>query len=110
MKNLGLLLVLALAAFAAIWLGVDDMLLGRDVVNPSDVPVPNVDPNSAADGAERGANSAADEVASWDGDVWKLILIGLAALAITIAWFRSTKFKWAVIGGGVAVILLTAFV
>lgn len=112
MKNIGLLLTLGVAAIAAVWLGLDDMLLGRNVVDPSNVPVPdvNADPNSVADSAQGGADKVADQVASWDGDVWKLIVIGLTALGITWAWFTSTKFKWAVIGGGIAVIVVVGFV
>lgn len=109
----GLAGIVLIGAFAAVgWLVFGDMLAGGGSVDPGsvqppDVPVPDV--NDAADRAQDGANTAADEVSSWTPETWKVIVLALIATAATVLWFRSAKFKWAVIGVGIALMAVVAF-
>lgn len=109
MKGIGTLAILAVGVLAALYLGVDTMLLGRDIpVDPSRVPLP--DANEAGDAAQRGANATADQVASWDALVWRWIVIGVLTTIGMVLWNTSAKFKGAVIGGAIVLIAVIALV
>ena len=97
----GTLVILAIGVLAALYLGVDTMILGRDI-DPSQVPIP--DPNEAGDAAQRGANETADQVESWSPLVWRWIVIALATTIGIGLWQSSAKFKGGVIGVIIAVI------
>lgn len=107
MKGIGTLVILGVGILAALYLGVDTMFLGRDI-DPTQVPLP--DPNQAGDAAQKGANTAADEVADWSPLVWRWIVIGVLTSIGMVLWNTSAKFKGAVIGGVVVLIALIVFV
>ncbi len=113
MKNIVYLFgFLVLLYVGMVTFDLDTALLGQDIMNSSTIPIgaPDVDPNSAADTAKGGADAAADQVESWSPQTLQMIVIGLLALGITIAWFRSPKLRYGVIGAGAALALLVAFV
>lgn len=113
MKNLVYLFgFLVLIYVALVTFDLDTALLHQDILNSSTIPIgaPDVDPNSAAEGAREGANKGADEVASWSPQTMQMIVIALLALGITAAIYRSPKLRYMLIGGGAAIILLVAFV
>ena len=75
-----------------------------------DVERPNVelpDPNTVGDKATQYGNTAADAVMGLSPNTWKMILLGLLAGYIAWLWFTRPKFKWAVIG---AAIMLVVFI
>jgi hypothetical protein len=113
MKNLVYLVgFLVFLYVLAVPFDLDTALLGQDIINQTTIPIgtPDVDPNSAADSAREGANKGADEVANWSPQTLQMIVIGLLALGITVAIYRSPKLRYMLIGGGAALILLIAFV
>lgn len=87
--------------------------LGGDITGtPPDVGRPEIqlpDANEAGDAASDAAGNAADEVGSWSINTWKMILIGLGALGLSILWFRNPKFKYGVIGALIMVIVVVGF-
>ena len=103
---LGLLVVLIAGYFAWKYFGGELSGSAPDVARP-DIGVP--DANEAGNKAKDVADSAADEVATWSLQTWKLIVIGIVATALTLLWFRSAKFKWTAIGIFVAVVFFIGF-
>jgi hypothetical protein len=113
MKNLVYLFgLLVLIYVLAVPFDLDTALLNQDIINSSTIPIgtPDVDPDSAAGTARDGANKGADEVASWSPQTWQMIVIGLLALGITAAIYRSPKLRYMLIGAGAAIALLVAVV
>lgn len=67
-------------------------------------------PNEAGDAASDTLNDAADEVATWSLNTWKMILLGLAAFGLSYLWYKNPKFKYIVIGVLIAVVVIVGFV
>ena len=65
------------------------------------------DPNTVGDKATEYGNTAADVVMGLSANTWKIILIALGASYLAWLWFSRPKFKWAIIG---AFVMLLVFI
>jgi hypothetical protein len=68
------------------------------------------DPNTVGDKATDYGNTAADAIMGLTPGTWKIILIALGATYLAWLWFTRPKFKWAVIGGALMLLIIIGVV
>lgn len=70
----------------------------------------DVDVNKGAHGVKQGSDTLADQVQSWTPETWKIVIGLIIAAGVAWLWFNKPAFKWAVIGGGLMVLVVMVFV
>lgn len=105
MKNvLGLIVLIGIGVFVWMQLGGELSSSAPNIDRP-DINAP--DPDEVGDKATEYGNQAADLVMGLSPNTWKIILIALVASYLAWLWFNRPKFKWAIIGG---LIMLVVFI
>lgn len=60
--------------------------------------------NEAADQATEGAHGAIDWLQTLSPNTWRIITIMIVAGVVVVLWGRNPKFRWALIGIGIAAV------
>lgn len=111
MKGLGGLIMMGVALVAVyfLWTRFGGEFSGSaPQVDQPDIGIPDV--NEAGDKATDAANDAADEVGAWSLQTWKLIILGIVAIALTKLWFSNPRFRYIVIGIFIAIVIMIGFI
>ena len=104
---IGLLVLVGIGVYVWMQLGGGFSSSTPDIDRP-DISPP--DPDQVGDKATEYGNKAADAVMGLSPNTWTMILIGLFAGYIAWLWFNRPKFKWAVIGGAIMVVIFIGIV
>lgn len=104
-----------LAIFALVGIGIfvwyqmgGGIQADKPQVDRPEIEAPDI--NEVTRSTGNAANTLADEVSSWQPQTWQWIIIALLATGFVIMWTRSPRFKYIIIGLGLAAIIAVGVV